>query len=144
MANETKFDTMFKSSFENIKSMMDSNTIMGHPMELSNGTTIIPVSKLSIGFATGGVDSAAAAQKSTKFGGAGGSGMSLSPVGFLVIDKTGKTEFISTEGKIAPDPVEQFSDLLDRSPEIIQKIKNIFNNTSSSCDDVVIEEVVKE
>ena len=143
MANETKFDTMFKSSFENIKSMMDSNTIMGHPMELSNGTTIIPVSKLSIGFATGGVDSAAA-QKSTKFGGAGGSGMSLSPVGFLVVDKAGKTEFISTEGKVAPDPVEQFSDLLDRSPEIIKKIKNIFENTSAPCDDVVIEEIVKE
>lgn len=143
MANETKFDTMFKSSFENIKSMMDSNTIMGSPIELSNGTTIIPVSKLSVGFATGGVDSAAV-QKSSKFGGAGGSGMSLSPVGFLVIDKAGKTEFISTEGKVAPDPVEQFSDLLDRSPEIIQKIKNIFENKPSYPDDVVVEEIVKE
>ena len=142
MANETKFETMFKSSLENIKGMMDSNTIMGKPIELSNGTTIIPVSKLSVGFATGGVDSANA-PKSNRFGGAGGSGMTVVPVGFLVIDNSGKTEFISAEGKVAPDPVEQFSDLLDRSPEIIQKIKNIFAGKNDKPDDVIVEEIVK-
>ena len=49
MDNENKFDTMFKTSFENIKSMLDSNTVVGNPIELSNGTTIIPISKLSVG-----------------------------------------------------------------------------------------------
>ena len=56
MANENRFDTMFKTSFDNIKGMLDSNTVVGNPIELSNGTTIIPISKLSVGFATGGVD----------------------------------------------------------------------------------------
>ncbi len=141
MANENRFDSMFKSSFENIKGMLDSNTVVGSPMELSNGTTIIPISKLSVGFATGGVDTGASAQKSNKFGGGGGSGMSVTPVGFLVIGKDGKTEFISVEGKNAPDPVEQACDLLDRTPDIIQKVKNIFDNTSSSPDEVVVEEI---
>ena len=69
MANENRFDTMFKTSFENIKGMLDSNTIVGSPIELSNGSTIIPISKLSVGFATGGVDTGdmPAEKKTAKF-----------------------------------------------------------------------------
>lgn len=142
MANENRFDTMFKTSFDNIKGMLDSNTVVGNPIELSNGTTIIPISKLSVGFATGGVDGGSNPQKSNKFGG-GGSGMSVTPVGFLSVSKDGKTEFISVEGKTAVDPVEQACDLLDRSPEIIQKIKNIFDSNVSKPAEVVVEEIIK-
>ena len=141
MANENKFDAMFKTSFENIKGMLDSNTVVGNPIELSNGTTIIPISKLSVGFATGGVDTGVNAQKSNKFGGGGGSGMSVTPVGFLVVDKNGKTEFISVDNNNASDPVEQACDLLDRTPEIIQKVKNIFDGKSNSSEDVYVEEI---
>ena len=143
MANENKFDTMFKTSFENIKGMLDSNTVVGNAIELSNGTTVIPISKLSVGFATGGLDSGASAQKSNKFGGGGGSGMTVTPVGFLVIDKFGKTDFITVSGKGGPDPVEQFSDLLDRSPDIIQKIKNIFKSKKDEPKEVVVEDINK-
>jgi sporulation protein YtfJ len=143
MANENRFDTMFKTSFENIKGMLDSNTVVGNPISLSNGTTIIPISKLSVGFATGGLDTGAMPKKANKFGGGGGSGMSISPVGFLVIDKNGKTDFVSVEAKNAIDPVEQACDLLDRSPEIIQKIKNIFDGSNESKTDVKVEEIVK-
>lgn len=143
MANENRFDSMFKTSFENIKGMLDSNTVVGNPISLSNGTTIIPISKLSVGFATGGLDTGAQPKKANKFGGGGGSGMSISPVGFLVIDKNGKTDFVSVESKSVLDPVEQACDLLDRSPEIIQKIKNIFDGTPASQGDVKVEEIVK-
>jgi sporulation protein YtfJ len=143
MANENRFDSMFKSSFENIKGMLDSNTVVGNPISLSNGTTIIPISKLSVGFATGGLDTGAQPKKANKFGGGGGSGMSISPVGFLVIDKNGKTDFVSVESKTVLDPVEQACDLLDRSPEIIQKIKNIFDGKTEPQKDVKIEEIVK-
>lgn len=142
MANENKFDAMFKTSFENIKGMLDSNTIVGNPIETAAGTTIIPISKLSVGFATGGIDSGASkdavtrAHKSAKFGGGGGSGMSVTPVGFLVIDQNGKTEFVSVESPAVSDPIEQVSDIIDRSPEIIQKIKNIFDDSFSSADKV--------
>ena len=143
MHNENRFDSMFKTSFENIKGMLDSNTVVGNPISLSNGTTIIPISKLSVGFATGGLDTGAQPKKANKFGGGGGSGMSISPVGFLVVDKNGKTDFVSTEGKSAIDPVEQACDLLDRSPEIIQKIKNIFDNKPETIRNVKVEEIVK-
>jgi sporulation protein YtfJ len=143
MANENRFDSMFKTSFENIKGMLDSNTVVGNPISLSNGTTIIPISKLSVGFATGGLDTGAQPKKANKFGGGGGSGMSISPVGFLVIDKNGKTDFVSVESKTVLDPVEQACDLLDRSPEIIQKIKNIFDGKTEPQKDVKVEEIVK-
>lgn len=143
MANENRFDSMFKSSFENIKGMLDSNTVVGNPIELSNGTTIIPISKLSVGFATGGVDTGVSPQKTNKFGGGGGSGMTVSPVGFLVVDKNGKTDFINVDKKGVSDPVEQACDLLDRTPEIIQKVKNIFTENDSKTDDVIVEEIVK-
>ena len=143
MANENRFDSMFKSSFENIKGMLDSNTVVGSPIELSNGTTIIPISKLSVGFATGGVDTGSQPQKANKFGGGGGSGMSVTPVGFLVVDKNGRTDFVSVDGKGTPDPVEQACDLLDRTPEIIQKVKNIFDGTANEPQEVVVEEIKK-
>lgn len=144
MANENRFDEMFKTSFESIKRMLDSNTIVGNPIETSSGTTIIPISKLSVGFATGGVDGSAQTQKSNKFGGGGGSGMSVSPVGFLVIDKNGKTDFIGVDGKSAIDPVEQACDLLDRTPDIVQKIKNIIDGVASKPEKVVVEDISKE
>ena len=143
MANENRFDSMFKSSMENIKGMLDSNTVVGNPIELSNGTTIIPISKLSIGFATGGVDTGVSSEKTNKFGGGGGSGMSVVPVGFLVVGADGKTNFISVEGNASPDPVEQACDLLDRTPDIIRKVKNIFDDKEKSADDVVVEEIRK-
>ena len=67
--------------------------------------------------------------------------MSVTPVGFLVISKDGKTDFISVEGKNAPDPVEQACDFLDRTPEIIQKVKNIFDNGETAPSEVVVEEI---
>lgn len=141
MANENRFDNLFKTSFENVKSMLDSNTVMGTPVETASGTTIIPVSKISVGFATGGVDSPSQPQKANKFGGGGGSGISVVPVGFLCIDKDGRTDFISVQGKGYIDPVEQACDLLDRTPEIVQKIKNIIDGVSDKPEKITVEDI---
>ena len=151
MANENKFEEILKTSFDSIKNMLDSNTVMGNPIDTASGTTIIPISKISVGFATGGVDSAAkkdeanqSNKQGAKFGGGGGSGMSIKPVGFLVVDKNGRTEFISVDATPANDPIEQISDLLDRSPEIIEKIKNLFSKKEKEESDVVVEEIITE
>ena len=149
MANENKFEEILRTSFDSIKNMLDSNTVIGNPIDTVSGTTIIPISKISLGFATGGIDTSAKkdevtqAKKGPKFGGGGGSGMTVVPVGFLVVDKNGKTEFVSVNSKPANDPVEQISDLIDRSPEIIEKIKNIFTKKSDKSD-IVVEPVIVE
>ena len=149
MANENKFEEILRTSFDSIKNMLDSNTVIGNPIDTVSGTTIIPISKISLGFATGGVDTSsqkdavAQTQKGPKFGGGGGSGMSVVPVGFLVVDKDGKTEFVSVDSKPANDPIEQISDLINRSPEIIEKIKNIFSKKQKE-EDITVEPVVVE
>lgn len=150
MANENKFEEILRTSFDSIKNMLDSNTVIGNPIDTVSGTTIIPISKISVGFATGGIDSSAQkdavaqTQKGPKFGGGGGSGMTVVPVGFLVVDKNGRTEFVSVDSKPANDPIEQLSDLLDRSPDIIEKIKNIFSKKPESEPQAVVEEIVIE
>ena len=128
MANENKIPEIIKSSLENIRSMVDANTIVGEPINTAQGTTIIPISKISVGVATGGVDynSKKDAPRPQNFGGGGGTGLMVSPVGFLVVDSNGSVEFINVGMEGTPDPVDQIADFIERTPDIIARIKNIF------------------
>lgn len=133
MANENKLQDIIRTSLENIKNIVDANTVIGSPIALDNGTTIVPISKVSVGFASGGVDyngkqSSNNAQKMQNFGGGGGTGISVSPVGFLVIGKDGQVDMVNIgANKSTPaDPMAQLANLLDRTPEIISKIKSVF------------------
>ena len=123
MATEQKIPEIIRSSMENIRSMVDANTIIGDPVEATGGTVIIPISKIAVGIASGGGDYSVQPQN---FGGGGGPGLSVSPVGFLVCDKNGNVEFINVSSKGKPDPVDQIADLVERTPEIIAKIKALF------------------
>lgn len=129
MATENKIPEIIRSSMENIRAMVDANTIIGDPVAATGGTVIIPVSKISVGIASGGVDYNAKKDVQVRpqnFGGGGGTGLSVVPVGFLVCDKDGDVEFINVSAKGKPDPVDQIADLVERTPDIIAKIKNIF------------------
>lgn len=71
-------------TLDKVRELVDSNTIIGNPIKTDDGTTILPVSKVTFGFASGGSDFGA---KSTKdlFGGGSGAGVSIAPVAFLII-----------------------------------------------------------
>lgn len=129
MANEHKIPEIIRSSMENIRAMVDANTIVGDPIPAPNGTVIIPISKISVGIASGGVDynpKKEAQPRPQNFGGGGGTGMSVVPVGFLVCDKTGDVEFLNVSDKGKPDPVDQIADFVERTPDIIARIKDLF------------------
>jgi sporulation protein YtfJ len=134
MANENKLQDIVRTSLESIRSMIDANTVIGNPINTESGTTIIPISKISMGFASGGLDyngkDPKTAQGSTSklqnFGGGGGTGLSVVPVGFLVVSKDGGVDMINVGEKISNDPAEQIIDIIQRSPEIIDKIKAFF------------------
>lgn len=128
MANENKIPEIIKSSLENIRSIVDANTVVGEPIVTDVGTTIIPISKIAVGIASGGVDynDKSERQKPQNFGGGGGTGLSVTPAGFLVIDKNGEVDFINVGMKGKPDPVDQIADFVERTPDIIAKIKDIF------------------
>ncbi len=130
MANENKIPEIIRSSMENIRSMVDANTVIGDPIQTQGGVTILPISKVAVGIASGGLDynpKKDAQPRPQNFGGGGGTGLTVSPVGFLVIDKLGSVEFISVNQKGKPDPVDQIADLVERTPDIIAKIKDIFS-----------------
>ena len=129
MANENKIPEIIKSSLENVRSIVDANTVVGDPIITNAGTTIIPISKISVGVATGGVDYSAKTDspKPQNFGGGGGTGLSVAPIGFLIIDGEGEVEFINVASKGKPDPVDQIADLVERTPDIISKVKAIFS-----------------
>ena len=130
MASENKIPEIIRSSMENIRSMVDANTVIGDPIVAAGNITIIPISKITMGVASGGIDynpKKDAQPRPQNFGGGGGTGLSVSPVGFLVVDPTGAVDFISVSQKGSPDPVDQIADLVERTPDIIEKIKNIFS-----------------
>lgn len=130
MAAENKIPEIIKSSLENARSLVDANTVVGEPIVTSTGTTIIPISKVSVGVATGGVDYSAkeaAPTKAQNFGGGGGTGLTVVPVGFLIVAPDGDVDFINVSTKAKPDPVDQIADLVERTPDIISKIKDIFS-----------------
>lgn len=132
MANaENKLEDIIRASLENVRNMVDANTIIGDPINTASGTTIIPISKITVGFATGGLDfnSKSDAPLKQNFGGGGGTGINIIPIGFLVVDKNGGVDLLNVGMKAASDPVEQISDLIDRAPEIIGKIKSAFAKT---------------
>ena len=129
MATENKIPEIIKSSLESIRSMVDANTIIGDPIEAAGGTVIIPVSKVSVGIASGGIDYNGKDQAPThrqNFGGGGGTGLTVSPMGFLVCNKDGDVDFINANAKFKPDPLDQITDFVEKTPDILAKLKEVF------------------
>lgn len=125
---ENKLQDIIQTSLQNIRSLIDANTVVGNPIITNAGTTIIPVSKIAMGYATGGIDyngKEEAANKAQNFGAGGGTGLSIQPLGFLVIDAEGAVDMINIGVKNPTDPIEQIADFIERSPEILAKIKGI-------------------
>lgn len=128
MENESSMKEIIRNALEEVRSIMDADTIVGQPVKLDNGTTIIPISKVSMGFASGGLDLPSKSEQGGKknFGGGGGTGVSVIPVGFLTAFPDGHVELLPLKPEQS-SPIEQVADILNRTPEIIGKIKNLFD-----------------
>jgi sporulation protein YtfJ len=106
-----------------IREMVDVNTIVGSPITTVDGITLIPVSKVSFGFAAGGSDFQTKKAKEDgpdSFGGGSGAGVKIEPVSFLVI-RDGSVRMISANAK-EQNSVEKF---VDAMPDIIDKVKEV-------------------
>ncbi len=127
--SENKFNESFRHAMDGIRSMADANTVIGEAVTTSNGTTIIPVSKLSMGYASGGLDYNSKKTESSplppNFGGVGGSGLTVSPVAFLIVSPEGKVEMLNVNEPLTHgDPVSSIVGLIERSPELIERLRN--------------------
>lgn len=142
MANENKLQDIIRTSLESIRSMIDASTVIGDPINTEAGVTIVPVSKVSLGYASGGLDYNGKHQKPEQnFGAGGGTGLTISPVGFLVIKKDGTIEMINVGQPAPQDPIEQITSIIERSPEIFGRIKAAFTKNSKADDAENTEEI---
>ena len=105
-------------SVEKIREMVDANTVIGTPITLSDGVTIIPVSKVSYGFASGGSDLPSKSRPDL-FGGGAGAGISITPVAFLTV-KDGEINLLPVVSK--PDTLDRLVSLV---PDAVSKISDI-------------------
>ncbi len=116
---ETPVNKIMESTLDKMREMVDVSTIIGEPM-VTGDTTLIPVSKVSYGFTSGGTD-LPSKQNSELFGGAGGGGISITPVAFIVIQN----------GTVRLMQINNYTSSADRAiamiPELIDKVSELVN-----------------
>lgn len=128
-------ESMMSTSMDKIKQLVDVNTIVGEPFTSPDGTIIIPISKVSFGFVSGGSDIPSQAQKEV-FAGGSGAGATIKPQAFIVIKTTGDVDLLELGAK-GDSPIES---LLAGAPDLINKVKDIFGKKDVEEDDENIEE----
>ena len=117
---------IMSTTMQNIRDMVDVNTIVGQPIQVDN-VTILPISKVSFGFASGGSDFASKHQKAdadNAFGGGGGAGVDISPIGFLIVkeDSVRLLPVVPPNGAV-DRAIEMLPDLVDKVTDFIEKQK---------------------
>lgn len=142
MEQQNKLQDMIRISLENIRAMVDANTVVGTPIETPSGTTIIPISKVSVGYASGGVDFASKTGTMQNFGGGGGTGLSIQPVCFLSVSASGRVEMLPVSGG-SRDTIDRIADFVERAPELITRVKEVFAKNREEDSDEVIDEITK-
>jgi sporulation protein YtfJ len=137
---------LMKTAMENLKAMVDVNTIVGDPVTTPDGTVIMPISKVGFGFAAGGSEFNAGKEQSSKdrsggvapfdarenassafpFGGGSGGGVSITPIAFLVVGVHGV--------KILPldRSTHLFEKVMDFAPQMADRIQMMFSTSKSA------------
>ena len=153
---KSKLSDLIETSLRKIKELAETDTVIGKPITTPDGTTVIPVSKLSVGIVNGGLDYGAKHlskdgakqyyEGSPHFGGGGGAGISMTPVAFLVISANGSVELlpISKSPAASPSTVDRIATLIERSPEIAERIKRVFAKTKSDGNEPEAEAIEEE
>lgn len=136
------------TTMEKIRQMVDVNTIVGESITTPDGSTIIPISKISYGFGSGGSDIPQKAKSDSTntnelFGGGAGAGISITPVGFLTV----------CNGEVKMIQIEPFNSSIDRiielAPDILETIKELLKKNKSckkdkKCKSTEIDPVTEE
>ena len=121
---------IISNSLDQIRTIIDADTVVGKEITTKSGTVIIPISKVSMGFASGGLDLPNKQTQRKDFGGGGGTGVTVSPLGFLIITPDGRVEMLPMVQEKS-GPIEQIAEILDRTPDIIDRVKSVFTSNAS-------------
>lgn len=121
---ETPVNKIMENTLEKMREMVDVSTIIGEPM-VTGDTTLIPVSKVTYGFASGGTD-LPSKQNAEIFGGGGGGGITISPVAFIVIQND----------KVRMMQIDNYTSSADRAiamiPELVDQVSQLLKSKEST------------
>lgn len=114
---QTPIGELTDNAMKNLKTLVDSNTVIGQPVYAADGTTILPVCKVTFGFASGGGDLPSSQKE--MFGGGSGGGVTMTPMGFLVVQN----------GNVKLLQLQSFSNTADRVvgmvPDVLDKVNGM-------------------
>lgn len=130
---EHPIEGLMQTAMENLKDMIDVNTIIGDPVETPDGSVILTVSKVGFGFAAGGSEFMLKQQsgsnqrdqnqsKGEPFGGGSGGGVSITPIAFLIVS-AGDIKMIHLD-----NTTHLYERLLDLAPQAIEKVQSMLQN----------------
>ena len=148
--SEHPIESLMTTAMNSIQDMIDVNTIIGEPIETANNIVIIPISKVSFGFAAGGsefkgetideykkVEKEEQIQYRLPFGGGSGAGVTINPIAFLVIQ--------SDNVKLMPvNHSSNVDKLLDYVPDLIEKVNGMLNKNMQAKIDQKNKEIEQE
>ncbi len=153
---EHPIEGLMITAMNSIQDMVDVNTIIGDPIEMNNNTIIIPISKVSFGFAAGGSefkgetideytkkDKEEQIQYKLPFGGGAGAGVNITPIGFLVVGASKNEEFVQPRFI----PVEHkcsIDKLLDYIPDLFDKLQESINKAKKKIEEDELNKVIKK
>ena len=124
--NNHPINEVLQTTMNKIREMVDANTVVGQPITTQDGVTLIPVSKLSFGFATGGSDFGKTQNVAKSFGGGAGAGVNVIPVAFLIV-KDGNVKIMP----VAPPPGDSVSRVVEMVPEMFEKVTGYIDKKSA-------------
>ncbi len=130
---EHPIGNLMATTMQKIKEMVDVNTIVGAPIRTVEGITIIPVSKVSFGFAAGGSDFTGKNQlpdQDNAFGGGSGAGIKITPVAFLIVNGDSVKLL-----PVTPPPSGTMERVVEAVPEMLEKVTEFFNKKKEEKED---------
>ena len=148
---ENKLGDMIASALEKVRTLADTDTVVGEPIATESGPTIIPISKVSMGFASGGLDYDGKSsikhgiEQAPRFGGGGGTGISITPIAFLLVYPDGHVEIQTLQAPT--DTMDKIAALVDKAPTMLERLINVFRRSvgkKQSKEEKATEEVKTE
>jgi len=131
---ENKLNEMMAAAMDKVRNLADTNTIVGQPISTPDGVTLIPISKISVGFGSGGGDYGKPAKDG--FGGGAAAGVKIDPVAFLVI-KDGITRVMP----VAVPPATTVDRIVEMVPDLIDKFSAMVKkDKKDGSEETIIEE----
>ena len=119
---DTKMSEIIKASMEGVRGFTEADTVIGEAITTPSGVTVIPVSRVTVAIATGGIDyEGKRSLANGNFGGGGGTGLSITPIAFLTVNRDAEIGLVHLQEQ--ESGVGKLASIIEQAPDYINKIK---------------------